>query len=619
MVELSLSQNFPGAVAAFPHKLEAARLNELRRLGILDTEHEQRFDDITQLAAQVFNTPIALISLVDANRQWFKSNIGLDAQETHRDLAFCSHAIHEKKLLIIENALLDARFNTNPLVVDEPRIRFYAGAVIRSNGLPLGTLCLIDREPHSFSKTEQKQLLGFAKLIENEIASNTIPNHERTYAQLRADYDPLTHFLTRKAFKINLNYQLSHQSSDTHPQHIIYIRINDLNRLNIEYGRYLGDFALVEFSRRVKSIVQGFSHLIGRLDVSTFGIAIYHATPSAIHALIDSLDTQMSEPFNFNGITQEISITSLLQTCETYMSANEIISSCEYATRLDHSLRQNGTHIINPDQQQQINLHNQIRRKLATAIDSHQLTLHFQPKVDAHHHQLIGLEALLRWTDPELGEINPIDIIDAATDLDLNTHLTEWVIAHTCQQMSIWKMQNLPLVPVAINLDEYQLRLPEFPGLVNRILDQYSIPADLIEFEITEHTFMRDMPAAIHNMLALQKSGITFSIDDFGTGYSALSSLYRVPINTIKIDKSFIDNIEHNVRNSAIVNAIITFCRNAGLNVLAEGLEHTRQYKILQSFQCDQLQGFLFSRPLTSDQTQTLLHNNTPLPLSVNA
>ena len=619
MIELALSQNFPGAVAAFPHKLEAARLNELRRLGILDTEHEHCFDDITQLAVKVFNVPIALISLVDANRQWFKSSIGLDANETHRDLAFRSHAIHEKELLVVENTLLDARFNTNPLVIGEPFIRFYAGAVIRSNGLPLGTLCLIDRAPRTFTLSEKQQLLGFAKLVENEIANTTLPSHERSNAQLRADYDPLTGFLTRKAFKINLNYQLSSQYAEPHPQHIIYMRINNLNRLNIEYSRFLGDCVLVEFSRRIRSIVQGYSHIIGRLGANAFAVAIYHSTPRAIDELILALDAHMSETFNLDGITLDINVTSILQTCETYLSANEIISSCEYAAQLNNPQLTNTVHIVNPDQQLKINQHNLIRRKLGLAIDNNQLHLNYQPKVDANTHQLIGLEALLRWTDADLGEVSPLDIVEAATDLGINTHLTEWIISHTCQQMSNWQNQGMSLVPISINLDEYQLRLPEFPSHVNRILKQYDIPANLIEFEITEHTFMRDMQEAIHNMLALQKNGVSFSIDDFGTGYSALSSLYLVPVNTIKIDKSFIDNIQHNVRNSAIVNAIITFCRNADITVLAEGLEHSQQYQILHGFHCDQLQGFLFSQPLTPEQTQALLSRNTPLPLSASA
>ena len=189
-LERTLSGYLPGAPL---HPEEQERVRSLRKLNLLDSEPSARFDDLTTLVADVFDAPIALISLVDMNRQWFLSRCGLSMTETPRDVAFCAYAIHEPDILVVENAPMDNRFADNPMVTGEPHIRFYAGAVIRdTNGLPLGTLCLIDHRPRQFCARERRRLEQFKKLAREEMVLSSESHKERIGAQMAARKDPIT-------------------------------------------------------------------------------------------------------------------------------------------------------------------------------------------------------------------------------------------------------------------------------------------------------------------------------------------------------------------------------------------------------------------------------------------
>lgn len=252
--------------AAKPHEMEAQRLASLQHTQLLDSTPSQRFDAITNLVADVFQTPIALVSLIDSKRQWFLSNCGLSASQTSRDVAFCAHAIHEDEILVIEDTRNDVVFKDSPLVVGEPFIQFYAGAVIRDdNVLPLGTLCIIDKKPRRFEKKEQRLLIKFAKLIRQEIIGSDEITEARTKSTFRVNKDPITNTLWGDSFFESVELYRDTQKNESN---CITLRaeITNLESLNNTYGRVVGDQVIWEISRRLSHNIKEFGHtIVGRL------------------------------------------------------------------------------------------------------------------------------------------------------------------------------------------------------------------------------------------------------------------------------------------------------------------------------------------------------------------
>ncbi len=238
---------------------EATRIQTLHALNVLDTESEERFDRLARLAKRLFNVPIALVSLVDINRQWFKSHMGLDACETSRDISFCGHAILGDDIFIVEDALLDERFYDNPLVLNEPRIRFYAGIPLTvSNNSKIGTLCLIDHNPHLFSEEDQSLLRDLGCMAEQELAA----------VQL-ATMDELTLLSNRRGFMVLASHSLNLCKRLHKPVLLFFFDLDSFKQINDRYGHAEGDRALTSFSQVLKEAFRE-SDVVGRLGGDEF-------------------------------------------------------------------------------------------------------------------------------------------------------------------------------------------------------------------------------------------------------------------------------------------------------------------------------------------------------------
>ena len=253
---------------AFPID-ESTRLDTLRSLNILDTSPEERFDRLTRLAKRLFNVPIALISLVDADRQWFKSCQGLDATETPRNVSFCGHAILDDDILMVPDAALDERFHDNPLVVGDPRIRFYAGCPLTvPNGSKLGTLCLIDREPRLLDEDDRKLLRDLARMAEQEIAA----------VQL-ATMDELTLISNRRGFMALGQHALNLCSRLGRPATVLFFDLDGFKPINDRFGHAEGDRALTAFAATMKTTFRD-SDVIGRLGGDEFVVLLTDVDPA---------------------------------------------------------------------------------------------------------------------------------------------------------------------------------------------------------------------------------------------------------------------------------------------------------------------------------------------------
>ncbi|NMF57947.1 sensor domain-containing diguanylate cyclase [Pseudanabaena yagii] len=265
---------------------ESIRIDTLRSLNILDTPSEERFDRLTRLAKRLFAVPIALVSLIDVNRQWFKSCIGLEVKETARNISFCGHAILENDILMIPDATLDERFYDNPLVTDEPRIRFYAGVpLVVANGSKVGTLCLIDRQPRTLNDEEQELLRDLGHLAEQELAAIHL-----------ATIDELTQISNRRGFKALSTHALNLCKRLNRTASLFFFDLDFFKEINDRYGHAEGDRALIGFSKILQETFRE-SDVIGRLGGDEFVALLTNADQTDGQLVLKRLD-QIRTDFN---------------------------------------------------------------------------------------------------------------------------------------------------------------------------------------------------------------------------------------------------------------------------------------------------------------------------------
>lgn len=261
---------------------EQSRLETLRSLNVLDTPPEERFDRLTRMAKKLFDVPIALVSLIDENRQWFKSCIGLDANETSRDISFCGHAILSGELFIIPNALEDERFADNPLVVNEPYIRFYAGCTIKAgNGQKLGTLCIIDDKPHNLTKEDLESLVDLTSLVERELAAIHL-----------ATEDDLTKITNRRGFMQLGQHSVNLCIRQKNPASLIFIDLDNFKTINDNFGHAEGDLALTVFAKILQDTCRS-SDIVARLSGDEFVVMVTNGEKEIAEGLVERLNQSL--------------------------------------------------------------------------------------------------------------------------------------------------------------------------------------------------------------------------------------------------------------------------------------------------------------------------------------
>jgi EAL domain-containing protein (putative c-di-GMP-specific phosphodiesterase class I) len=254
---------------------------------------------------------------------------------------------------------------------------------------------------------------------------------------------------------------------------------------------------------------------------------------------------------------------------------------------------------------------------LHRALEREEFVLYYQPKVDLLDGKIIGMEALLRWQSPERGLVAPSEFIPLLEETGLILPVGEWVLREACQQAITWQLLRLPKIRIAVNISALQFMQFDLAEVILNIFKEHGLEAyqKILEFELTESLLMKNTEGTISTLNRLHDLGIQFSIDDFGTGYSSLSYLKRFPISSLKIDQSFVRDISKKGDDAAIVGAIIALGHSLGLNVIAEGVETLEQLEYLRLMKCNEMQGYLFSRPIPADEMTRLLASGARLNL----
>lgn len=597
---------------------EQPRLRALHRLNILDTPEEEVFDTITRLAAALVETPIALISLVDARRQWFKARVGIQLCESSRETSFCAHAIVKGALFEIEDARQDERFADNPLVRGGLGIRFYAGMpLVLPGGEAIGTLCVIDRVPRRLDATQRMALEVLARNVVTELElRQRIYELEaevtrRREAEIRimhlATRDPLTNLPNRAALMDRLHQGIMTAARDHTQLGVLFLDLDNFKLINDTLGHDVGDALLQGVAERLIGDLRQ-SDTVARLGGDEFAIilpALHH--PDEAMQIAQKIIASVSRPMILLAHRLQVSCSIGLAIYPVQGDSEESLLrhadlSMYQAKELGGNQCQLFSELMNVRAMERMTLESELR----LAIERGELELYYQPQVRLNDQFLTGLEALVRWNHPRLGLLSPDRFIPLAEDTGLIWDLGLNVLDMALAQIATWSRQGLKVPRVAVNVSPAQLR----DGLAEAVasaLNKHGVTSDRLELELTESALTSDGPAVLGLLQSLRDMGLAIAVDDFGVGYSSLALLRRLPITTLKIDRSFVAELASNQQDVAIVEAVITMANSMGLRTVAEGVEEDAQNIALRVLGCDDGQGYLYSRPAATSMATSWL------------
>ncbi|MFJ7728103.1 EAL domain-containing protein [Neobacillus sp. NPDC097160] len=429
-------------------------------------------------------------------------------------------------------------------------------------------------------------------------------NQSKELIEYQAYHDPLTGLLNRRFFQEKLNPIIAHANETGETVSVLFIDLDRFKQVNDSFGHNKGDEILKIVAHRIKECFPVDDHtIITRQGGDEFIILLQNLTLHDTTTTAERIVNNLKKPYSLNG--QEIYLSACCGISMYPDHTKNADTLIIYSDLAMYSAKKAGGNRVTvySNKLNQSNIERpRLEAHLRKAIENEKIDVFYQPKINVKSGIIFGAEALVRWTDEEFGVVSPELFIPIAEDTGLIQPLWELVMKSACQQVSKWNAaRSLPL-SISVNFSARQFQEPcSMVHRVKEILSASQLPPENFEIEITESILLNNSTEIVQSLESLQKMGIAVSIDDFGTGYSSLSYLKDLPINTLKIDKSFIQNIDQDYGNSEIPEAIINLARSLHLNVIAEGVEKEYQKEFLLSKNCVEMQGYLFSNPLSKE------------------
>jgi len=435
---------------------------------------------------------------------------------------------------------------------------------------------------------------------------------ERTYAEEQikhlAYHDALSGLPNRLLFKDRLTVAISHAQRDRAKLAVLFLDLDRFKVINDSLGHNIGDQLLQAVAARVQSCVRE-SDTVARLGGDEFTILLGHLPHGEDAALVaQKIIDAVRYPFHIEG--REFFMTTSIGISlypDDGIDAETLIKNADTAM---YQAKEQGRDnyqlfnaFINAKALQRIALEHGLRKALA----NQELAVYYQPIFDFRTGRISGMEALLRWNHPTLGMIPPAVFIPLAEAIGVMIPIGTWALRTACAQAKAWQDAGFRMLSLAVNLSVCQLQQPDLLQRVREVIEETGLPARMLELEITESSAMQNPENSVRTLYELKKLGVRISLDDFGTGHSSLSYLKRFPIDTLKIDQSFVHDITHDPDTAAIVTAIIAMAHSLRLKVIAEGVEFTEQSTFLKRYSCDQMQGYLIKAPVPVDRFTDLL------------
>ncbi|OIK11875.1 GGDEF domain-containing protein [Bacillus sp. MUM 116] len=434
-------------------------------------------------------------------------------------------------------------------------------------------------------------------------------NQSKKLIEYQAHHDPLTGLTNRRYFQEQLKPIIDEANEKHETVSVLFIDLDRFKHVNDSFGHNKGDELLKIVANRIQRCLLENNHLITRQGGDEFIILMKNLDVDATTAAAEKIINTLKKPYSIAGTELYLGASCGISMYPKH--THNLDTLIIYADMAMYSAKKMGgnrfivfnEHISKISQERP-----RFESRLRKAIENQKIAVHYQPKMNVQTNTIYGAEALLRWTDEELGFVSPEVFIPIAEDTGLIQPLWELVMKKACQQVSEWNSKFQRSLNISVNFSARQFQEPSnMVKQVKNILQESKLDSKNFEIEITESILLNNSTELVQSLQSLQDMGISISIDDFGTGYSSLSYLKNLPINTLKIDKSFIQNISENLANTEIPEAIINMARGLQLDVIAEGVETEYQKEFLIAKNCVQMQGYLFSKPLSHDAFEAFL------------
>ncbi|RLQ87098.1 putative bifunctional diguanylate cyclase/phosphodiesterase [Notoacmeibacter ruber] len=702
---------------------EEKRLKVLAEYHLMDTPPEEDFDRLARLASQLFDVPIVLVSLLEGDRQFFKTHVGLDVCETSREVSFCAHAIMRDDILFVPDALKDDRFASNPLVLGPPFIRFYAGKPLSApSGEKLGTVCLIDTKPRNrFTAEDRKNLTDLAALVMDRmeirrldyvrsvsqarfeniaatspdaiICSNSkgsitfwnqsaerlfgyppdealdrgveiivpaswraIYESERSHLQkgermeladqtlelsgLRKDgsefpaefslstweegnttsvgaivrdiserrqneerlsrlasLDALTDLPNRAAWRARLDETMAAEKPCT----VLLLDLDRFKEVNDTLGHSAGDSVLKDVAKRLTSICHQ-ANMVARLGGDEFVVLLNGNDSRQANVIAGKLVSALSEPYEFAGHRCNVGVTvGVAHGPQHGHRAEDLLSAADLALYRAKAGGKGRHQLFEPQFRETAVARREFEQELRRAFEGGEFELFYQPQVSISDRRLTGAEALIRWNHPERGLLTPASFIEVLSREPSAASVGDWILRTACRQAAAWR-KAIPDFVIGINLFEAQFRSGQLLTEVREAMKDNNLPAEAIELEIVENILLQNDAPTLELLQSLRNLGVGLAFDDYGTGFASLSLLKRYPVTRLKIDRSFIRDVTTVPEDAAVVKAVLYLGRSFGLNTIAEGVETEAQLEFLKEYNCQDAQGYLFSKPIPIEE-----------------
>ncbi len=588
-------------------------LSSINSLVVHATDRDQLFRDACQIAIDAGGFRMAVIGMVDRESMKFipvasagaDQNLFASIQEqlTVRGDAESGNnmgasAIRDKKIVVSDDPK-----NDPTVLLGE---KYFAAGINSIAVLPLivggngvGVIALYAEEKNFFHADELKLLKELAENI-----SYAVDNIEKqARLDYQAYYDEITGLANRRLFLDRVTQYVQTAASNEHRIAVGLIDLERFKNINDSFGQATGDILLRQVAEWLIQNLGG-ANLVARVGADQFAMIIpIVKKDSNVGRLLDKqMEALVNHPFKLNDGIFKISVKGgIAMFPEDAGTADLLLKNAETALK-KAKIRGDRYLFFSRNMTEKVAVRLTMENQLRQALEKNEFVLHYQPKISLESGKLTGAEALIRWNDPRTGLVPPGQFISVLEETGLIYDVGRWALRNALETHLGWRKKGLPAPRIAVNVSPLQLRHRDFVSRIRSALSIDPSAAECLELEITESLIMEDVKHSITSLQAIREIGVTIAIDDFGTGYSSLSYLSKLPVDTLKIDRSFIIDMTKSPEGLSLVSTIIQLGQSMKLNIVAEGVETEEQLNLLRLLKCNEMQGFLFSRPIPADK-----------------
>lgn len=575
---------------------EPQRLAELRAFSVLDTAPDEDYDRLVQLAALLCGAPMCTLTFVDDARQWYKSRVGVPLPQVPREKGFCAHAILESdRVLEIPDVGRLGWADTQPWGPQGPTLGFYAGAPLRTReGSAIGTLCVMDHVPRRLTEAQRDGLAKLAKAVSSQLTL-------RRQLRIATETDRLTGLPNWFHFEGEFDHNKPACGM------VCFVELKTINQINSAHGFRVADALIKQAADRLR-VYQEQGAFIGRVKRGLFVLFFPDAKPE------EFARTQAREMAASLGAPYEVNHLSLVCPVNLGFAAfpddgktlDEVVNAADTALQMAIE-RDQAMAFFDRSVDTVQGMHFRLEPQLRRALREGEFVNYYQPKVEVETGRILGVEALVRWMDPQRGLVPPGEFVPALETTGLIGEVAQRIMERAVEDWRGWRDSGLPAPRIAVNVAAAQLRDDGFVAALQQALQGVGGDPSALGIEVTESILISNMDRAIEVLQQVRALGLPVAIDDFGTGYSSLAYIVTLPIDELKIDRAFVKKITADAAYEGIVRTCVSLARGLNLKVVAEGVETEAQAAALRALGCDQAQGFFYSPPVPAEQLVKML------------